>query len=66
MTSFLYQPADNPAPAVSSSLHRLTGRISMAWRLHRIERELESLPFDLRKDIGFPAAGMLSRGRKNP
>jgi len=38
-----------------SSFRRLAGRVADAWRHHREELELENLPFDLRKDIGFPA-----------
>ena len=34
-------------------LRTVPGRLILAWRRHRVERELESLPFDLRKDIGF-------------
>lgn len=41
--------------AISSWLG-LAGRIVGAWRHHRDELELESLPFDIRKDIGFPSA----------
>jgi hypothetical protein len=29
------------------------GRIVSAWRRYRVERELEGLSFDQRKDIGF-------------
>lgn len=36
-------------------LRTVTGRLASAWQRHRVERELESLPFDLRKDIGFRA-----------
>lgn len=40
----------------ATSLWRgLAGRIVAAWRHHRDELELESLPFDIRKDIGFPS-----------
>jgi hypothetical protein len=40
----------------STSLRRFAGRLANAWRHHRDELELESLPFDLRKDIGYPSA----------
>lgn len=29
------------------------GRIAAAWQRRRAERELEGMPYDLRKDIGF-------------
>ncbi|MBB3975183.1 hypothetical protein GGQ64_000359 [Rhizobium azooxidifex] len=38
-----------------SPFRRFAGRLADAWRHHRDEIELENLPFDLRKDIGFPA-----------
>ena len=37
-----------------SALVRETfARIVCAWQRRRAERELEGMPFDLRKDIGF-------------
>ena len=38
-----------------SSLRGFAGRLVRAWRHHRDEVELENLPFDVRKDIGFPS-----------
>ena len=38
-----------------SSLRRIVGGIIAAWRRHRAEQELEGLPFELLKDIGYPA-----------
>lgn len=37
------------------SLRQIAGGIVAAWRRHRAEQELEGLPFDLMKDIGYPA-----------
>lgn len=37
----------------SHLLREFVERIASAWQRHRIEREQESMPFDLRKDIGF-------------
>jgi hypothetical protein len=37
----------------SHILREFVERIASAWQRHRIEREQESMPFDLRKDIGF-------------
>src|SRR5262245_16012979 len=39
----------------TSSLRNIAGRLASAWRHHRDELEMENLPFDLRKDIGFPS-----------
>ncbi|SOC42930.1 hypothetical protein SAMN05892877_110216 [Rhizobium subbaraonis] len=39
----------------SASVRSFAGRLVQAWRHHRAEAELESLPFDVRKDIGFPS-----------
>lgn len=44
-----------PASGYTASLRRFAGRLADAWRHHREELELESLPYDLRKDIGFPS-----------
>ncbi|MBD9372676.1 hypothetical protein IB238_08575 [Rhizobium sp. ARZ01] len=44
-----------PTGGYSSSLRGLADRVARAWRHHRDEMELESLPFDVRKDIGFPS-----------
>ena len=49
----------------SGSLIRLlrdvAERVVSAWQRHRTERELESMPYDLRKDIGFRAADRTTR-----
>lgn len=49
----------------SGSLIRLlrdvAERVVSAWQHHRAERELESMPYDLRKDIGFRAADRTTR-----
>ena len=36
-------------------------RIVSAWQRHRAERELESMSFDQRKDIGFRASDKITR-----
>lgn len=36
----------------SSFMHSLAGR----WQRWQTEREIESMPFDIRKDIGWPSA----------
>lgn len=46
-----------PGGQTLSSFRRFAGRLADAWRHHRDELELENLPFDVRKDIGFPATG---------
>lgn len=33
---------------------RLAARLIAQWRRWQTEREVEALPFDLRKDIGWP------------
>lgn len=37
------------------------GRIVSAWQRHRIERELEGMPYDLRKDIGYRSTDKSTR-----
>ncbi|QRM55812.1 hypothetical protein [Sinorhizobium sp. BG8] len=36
-------------------LNTFATRMIEAWRLYHAERQLEGLPFDVMKDIGFPA-----------
>ncbi len=43
-------------PEVGSLSHLLR-----AWQRYRVERELESMPFDLRKDIGFRSSNKTTR-----
>ncbi len=42
-------------PVPLGRVARLTRRLQDAWKRHRTERALEGMPFDLRKDIGWPA-----------
>ncbi|MFD1326392.1 hypothetical protein [Mycoplana ramosa] len=57
MTSLSYiHDAPGGRHVRDSSWRGLADRLASAWRHHRDERELESLPFDIRKDIGFPSA----------
>ena len=39
--------------SLSYTVRHIAERIVSAWQRHRAERELESMPYDLRKDIGF-------------
>lgn len=41
------------AGSLSHILRELSLRIAAAWRRYRVEREIESLSYDQRKDIGF-------------
>ena len=41
------------AGSPSHLLYDVFDRIVSAWRRYRVERELEGLSFDQRKDIGF-------------
>ncbi len=51
-----YRPLRGRHPVSAAALpllRGLSGRIAAAWRNHRALRELESLSYDMRKDIGF-------------
>ncbi len=39
----------------------LAARIVSAWQRHRVERELEGLSYDQRKDIGFRSPDKTTR-----
>jgi hypothetical protein len=41
--------------------HDVFGRAVSAWQRYRIERELEGLSFDQRKDIGFRSSDKTTR-----
>ena len=55
--AFSHRPLRGRHPASGTGalplLRGLSGRIAAAWRNHRALRELESLSYDMRKDIGF-------------
>lgn len=56
LTSHLHhEPIGSGTYRYSASVRSFAGRLIEAWRHHRAEVELESLPFDVRKDIGFPS-----------
>ncbi len=42
-------------------LRALSARIAAAWRRYRVERELEGLSYDQRKDIGFRSSDKPTR-----
>lgn len=41
------------AGSLSHLVRDVSERIASAWQRYRVERELESMSFDQRKDIGF-------------
>lgn len=46
---------------------RITRRLQDAWTRNRTERALEGLPFDMRKDIGWPASDIdAPKGKRLP
>ena len=47
--------------SLSHLLRDVSERIASAWQRYRVERELESMPFDLRKDIGFRSSNKTTR-----
>ncbi|GEM_PF-3461907 len=49
------------AGTLSHLVRELSERIVYAWQRYRVERELESMPFDLRKDIGFRSSNKTTR-----
>lgn len=53
-TVFDYRPIRGFRRSRAPLLRGLSGRIAAAWQSRRALRELESLSYDLRKDIGFP------------
>jgi hypothetical protein len=54
-------PGTPEAGSLSHLVRTVSERIASAWQRHRAERELESMPFDLRKDIGFRSSNKITR-----
>lgn len=46
-------PSTRDAGSLSHIVREFVERIVSAWQRYRVEREQESMPFDLRKDIGY-------------
>lgn len=49
------------AGSLSHLVRDIVERVASAWQRYRVERELESMPFDLRKDIGFRSSNKITR-----
>lgn len=47
--------------SLSHFVRDISERISSAWQRYRVERELEGMPYDLRKDIGFRSSVKTTR-----
>lgn len=63
---FEHRPARRAAStrnsgSLSHLVRGVSARIAAAWQRYRVERELESMPFDLRKDIGFRSSNKTTR-----
>ena len=39
-------------------------RLSDRWQQWRMEREIEAMPFDMRKDFGWPAADIDAKAKR--
>ncbi|MCF3640506.1 hypothetical protein LXM94_11080 [Rhizobium sp. TRM95111] len=63
MASITFEHTTGPAHSVSLPLRALFSRIADAWRRHSAEQALESLPFDVMKDIGYPSVDISDRQR---
>lgn len=55
---FEHHPHRGLRPAL---LSRVAGRVYSAWQNHRAAREMESLPYAMRKDIGFRSTDTRTR-----
>ena len=56
MTSIVFDHGTGSTGRLFDTVRRSAGAIVAAWRRHQAEQELEGLPFDLLKDIGYPSA----------
>ncbi len=57
MTTSTYR--DGKGPSASDSYFHVTSlarRLARSWHKWQTAREIESMPFDIRKDVGWPSA----------
>jgi hypothetical protein len=52
----LYQGGTSAESKHSFGLSGIIGYVSARWREYRLMRQIESVPYDVMKDVGFPAA----------
>lgn len=66
MTSLTYRDGGKSLSSYgrhSSSLGSYADRLVRAWRRWQTERQIESMPLDIRKDIGWPSADETGKNR---
>lgn len=52
----LYPSGSSTGSKHTSAFSGVIGFVSARWREHRLMRQIESVPYDVMKDVGFPAA----------
>jgi hypothetical protein len=57
ISSFDGSPHSGQTPGTSLSLVRAINYVTRRWHDYRLMRAIESVPYDVMKDVGFPAAG---------
>ncbi|MBB3393032.1 hypothetical protein FHT82_005821 [Rhizobium sp. BK275] len=65
MTSMTYRDGGKGLSSYGrhSSLGSYADRLVRAWRRWQTERQIESMPLDIRKDIGWPSADESGKDR---
>ncbi|GAA3112437.1 hypothetical protein GCM10010520_65850 [Rhizobium viscosum] len=65
MTSMTYRDGGKSVSSHSShsSIGSYADKLVRAWRRWQTERQIESMPFDIRKDIGWPSADETGKRR---
>lgn len=56
MTTITYRGGKSLTPTETHSVTAYLQKLSRAWTRWQTAREIESMPFDIRKDIGWPSA----------
>jgi hypothetical protein len=58
MTTITYKDGGKALPSGAAHFHvaSYAGRLLRSWRRWQTERQIESMPFEIRKDIGWPSA----------
>jgi hypothetical protein len=56
MTTITYKDAKSSSSGGTSHLASFAHKLVHSWHQWQAAREIESMPFDIRKDIGWPTA----------
>ena len=56
MTTITYRDSKSSSSEMHFDVGSLLKRAAHSWHQWQAAREIESMPFDIRKDVGYPSA----------